>query len=315
MSEITQHQPVKVGAGHSPVITIEEIEALQKKNRRDNIGRAWYKFSRNPLSIIGGVTVLIIVLLAIFAPFVAPYPEHAKPFTDFANASQPPSWQHLFGTDEIGRDILSRVIFGFRFSLTMGIVVLSLVVPVGVLLGVVAGYFQGTWIDTVIMRVTDIFLSVPPLILALAIAAVLEPNLTNAMIAISLMWWPWYTRLTYGLASALRNEYFVASAETMGATTPHILFREVLPNMISPIFTKMSLDMGWVIIMGSTLSFVGLGVQPPKPGLGTMVASGSKFLPDQWWIAIFPALGIVFVVLGFNLLGDGLRDLLSAEEV
>ena len=295
-------------------LTVRQLESLRRKSRRENVGRAWYKFSRNPLSIIGGTTVLVIVLMAIFAPFVAPYPEHAKPFTDFANASRPPSWNHPFGTDEIGRDILSRVIFGFRFSLVMGAIVLSIVVPVGVLLGLIAGYYQGTWVDTTIMRVTDIFLAVPPLILALAIASVLEPNLFHSMIAVTLMWWPWYTRLVYGLTSAQRNEFYVASAETTGAGTPHILFGELLPNMVSPIFTKMSLDMGWVIIIGSMLSFVGLGVQPPKPGLGTMVASGAKYLPDQWWIAIFPALGIVVVVLGFNLLGDGLRDLFAAEE-
>jgi peptide/nickel transport system permease protein len=307
-------QQVKVGE-FTPTITQQQLRELERKNRLDNLGRAWYKFSRNPLSIIGGTTVLLVVLLAIFAPYVTPYPEHAKPFTDFANASRPPRWEYPFGTDEIGRDILSRVIFGFRFSLSMGVVVLSLVVPTGVLLGLVAGYYQGTWIDTIIMRITDIFLAVPPLILALAIASVLKPNLFNAMVAVSLMWWPWYTRLVYGLASALRNEFFVSSAEVTGASTAHILFREVLPNMISPIFTKISLDMGWVIIIGSMLSFVGLGVQPPKPGLGTMVASGAKYLPDQWWIAVFPALGIVVVVLGFNLLGDGLRDLFAAEEV
>ena len=293
----------------------QRVLDLQRKNRRENLGRAWYKFSRNPMSVAGGTTVLVIVLMAVFAPFVAPFPEHAEPFTDFANASTPPSLQNLFGTDEIGRDILSRVIFGFRFSLIMGVVVLSLVVPTGVLLGLLAGYYQGTWVDTLIMRITDVFLAVPPLILALAIASVLKPNLFNAMVAVSLMWWPWYARLTYGLSSALRNEFYISSAETLGASKPHILFRELLPNMVSPIFTKMSLDMGWVIIIGSMLSFVGLGVQPPKPGLGTMVASGAKFLPDQWWIAVFPALGIVVVVLGFNLLGDGLRDLLSAEGV
>ncbi|MEJ2559066.1 MAG: ABC transporter permease [Anaerolineae bacterium] len=296
-------------------LTIQQLEKLRRQSRRENLGRAWYKFSRNPLSIVGGATVLLVALLAIFAPFVAPYPEHAKPFTDFANASQPPSWQYLFGTDEIGRDILSRVFFGYRFSLTMGAVVLSLVVPPGVLLGLVAGYYQGTWIDTVIMRITDIFLAVPPLVLALAIASVLKPNLFNAMVAVSLMWWPWYTRLVYGLASALRNEFFVSSAEVTGASTAHILFREILPNCVSPIFTKMSLDMGWVIIIGSSLSFVGLGVLEPMPCLGTMVASGAKYLPDQWWISVFPALAIVVVVLGFNLLGDGLRDVLAAEGV
>jgi peptide/nickel transport system permease protein len=300
----------------SSTLTVHEIEKLRRESRRENLGRAWYKFSRNPLSIVGGATILLILLLAVFAPYVTPYPDHAqKPFTDFANASRPPSLEHLFGTDQIGRDIFSRTIFGYRFSLTMGLVVLSLVVPPGVLLGLIAGYYQGTWIDTIIMRITDIFLAVPPLILALAIASVLEPNLFHSMIAVSLMWWPWYTRLVYGLASAIRNEFFVSSAEVMGASTAHILFREILPNCLSPIFTKMSLDMGWVILIGSSLSFVGLGVQPPQPGLGTMVADGSRYLPDQWWISLFPALAIVVVVLGFNLLGDGLRDLFAAEEV
>lgn len=298
------------------VLTDQQLKELKRQSGRENLGRAWFKFSRNPLSIIGGVTVLIVVLLAIFAPYVTPYPEHAtKPFTDFANASNSPSSKNLFGTDEIGRDVLSRSIYGFRFSLTMGLVVLSLVVPTGVLLGLIAGYFQGTRIDTFIMRITDVFLAVPPLILALAIASVLEPNLFHSMVAVSLMWWPWYTRLVYGLASAQRNEFYVSSAEITGASTPHILFREILPNCLSPVFTKMSLDMGWVIIIGASLSFVGLGVQPPKPGLGTMVASGAKYLPDQWWISLFPALAIVVLVLGFNLLGDGLLDLFAAEEV
>jgi peptide/nickel transport system permease protein len=307
---------VEQTARATPAIAAEELRQLRWKSRRENLGRAWYKFSRNPLSIIGALTILMVVLLAVFAPYVTPYPEHAtQPFTDFANANNPPSLENFFGTDEIGRDIFSRTIFGLRFSLSMGLIVLSLVVPVGVLLGLVAGYYQGTLIDTIIMRVTDIFLAVPPLILALAIASVLEPNLLHSMIAVSLMWWPWYTRLVYGISSALRNEFFVSSAEVTGASTAHILFREILPNTLSPIFTKMSLDMGWVIIIGASLSFVGLGVQPPRPGLGTMVASGAKYLPDQWWISVFPALGIVVVVLGFNLLGDGLRDLFAAEEV
>jgi peptide/nickel transport system permease protein len=283
--------------------------------RRESLGRSWYKFSRNPLSLVGLSTVLLVVILAVFAPLVAPYPQHASAFVDFANASRPPDSTYLLGTDVVGRDILSRIFFGFRFSLLMGAVVLALVVPPGVTLGLIAGYNQGTWLETVIMRVTDIFLAVPPLVLALAITSVLTPNLFNAMIAVSLMWWPWYTRLVYGLASTLRHEYFVSSAETLGASNAHIIFREILPNCVSPIFTKMSLDMGWVILLGSALSFVGLGVQPPKPGLGTMVADGAKYLPDQWWISVFPALAIVLVVLGFNLLGDGLRDMFAAEGV
>ncbi len=297
-----------------PTITAEQIKKLQRESRRQDLGRSWYKFGRNPLSVIGIVTVVLVILLAIFAPWVSPYPKHAGPFTDFAHAKQPPSWQHLFGTDQIGRDILSRIFFGLRSSLLMGMVVLALVVPPGVFLGLLAGYFKGTWIDTIIMRITDIFLAVPPLILALAVASVLEPNLWNGMLAVSLMWWPWYTRLVYGLTGTLRNEYFVSAAEVTGASTAHILFREILPNTVSPILTKMSLDVAWVIIIGSMLSFVGLGVQPPEPSLGTMIADGARYLPDQWWIAIFPALAIVVVVLGFNLLGDGVRDMFASQE-
>lgn len=306
-------EQAKVSLDFARTFTAQQIRQLQRETRRENLGRSWYKFSRNPLSVVGLATVVLLVLLAILAPFVAPYPRHAGPFTDFAHAKLPPSWQHLCGTDQIGRDILSRVIFGLRSSLLMGVVVLALVVPPGVLLGLVAGYFQGTWIDTIIMRITDIFLAVPPLILALAVASVLQPNLWNGMLAVSLMWWPWYTRLVYSLTSALRNEYFVSAAEITGASTAHILFREILPNCVSPILTKMSLDVAWVIIIGSMLSFVGLGVQPPEPSLGTMVADGARYLPDQWWIAIFPALAIVVVVLGFNLLGDGVRDMFAAE--
>ena len=295
--------------------TPQQIKQLEHASRQENRGRSWYKFSRNPMSVVGLVLVVALVLLAIFAPVVTPYPRHAGPFTDFPHAKLVPNLQYLFGTDQIGRDILTRIIFGLRSSLLMGVMVLVLVVPPGVLLGLVAGYFQGTWIDTVIMRITDIFLAVPALILALAIASVLEPNLWNGMIAVSLMWWPWYTRLVYGVASQLRNEYFVTAAEVTGASTAHILFREILPNTVSPILTKMSLDIAWVIIIGAMLSFVGLGVQPPEPSLGTMVSDGARYLPDQWWIAIFPALAIVVVVLGFNLLGDGVRDMFAAEEV
>jgi len=197
----------------------------------------------------------------------------------------------------------------------MGIVVLALVVPPGVILGLIAGYFKGSWIDTLIMRITDIFVSIPPLILALAICSVLTPTLLNALAAVSLMWWPWYTRLVYGMTSSLRNEFFVQAAELTGAGKLHILFKELLPNCISPIFTKMTLDMGWVILIGAALSFVGLGEQQPKPALGTMVADGARYMPDLWWLAVFPELAIMIIVLGFNLLGDGIRDLFAVEKV
>jgi peptide/nickel transport system permease protein len=193
----------------------------------------------------------------------------------------------------------------------MAVVVLALAVPPGVLLGLIAGYFQNTWTDTVIMRITDIFLSVPPLILALAIAAMLKPTLMNSMIAVTVMWWPWYTRLVYGMASSVRNEYFVIAADLTGASKFHILLREILPNCLSPVFTKMALDVGWVILIGASLSFVGLGEQPPIPALGQMVSDGARYMPTFWWMTIFPALAIVLAILGFNLMGDGLRDMLE----
>lgn len=283
--------------------------------RRDNLRRAWYKFTGNRLSIVGLTIVLVVILLAVFAPWVTPYPEHRGAFVDFGNAMQPPSAAHWLGTDLVGRDIFTRIIFGFRFSLIMGVVVIGLAAPPGIAAGLVAGYFRDTWIDTIIMRVTDVFLAVPPLILALAITAVLPPNVFYSMLAVTLMWWPWYARLIYGIASSLQNEYFVQAAQVIGASRPYILFREILPNCVSSIFTKMTLDLGFVIIIASSLSFVGLGAQPPTPDLGTMVADGARYMPDQWWLTIWPALAIVIAVLGFNLLGDGLRDMLAVEEV
>jgi peptide/nickel transport system permease protein len=274
--------------------------------------RAWYRFNRNTLSVVGLAIVCLVILLALFAPVVSPYPKHAVSFTNFTEASLSPSAKYWFGTDTIGRDIVTRVIYGFRVSLLLGIVVLVLAVPVGVILGLVAGYFGGRT-ESIIMRITDVFLSLPPLVLALAVLGFLEPNLFNAMMAVTVMWWPWYTRLVYNLTRSIRTEGFVTAAEVIGASKFHILFREILPNAAPSILTKMTLDMGFVILIGSSLSFLGLGVQPPTPDLGSMVADGAKYLPDQWWISVFPGIAILLCVLGFNLLGDGLRDLLDVE--
>jgi len=288
---------------------------LSKNNpKRTKSGKAWYKFSQNPLSVIGLAIVLFVIFSALLAPWVTPYPSHSGKYVNYNETNLPPSIHHLFGTDVFGRDVFTRTIYAFRSSLIMGIVVLIIVVPIGVTLGLLAGYFKETWIYILIMRITDIFLSVPPLILALAITSVLKPNLTNAMLAVSVMWWPWYTRLVYGMATSLRNEYFVQSAELLGASKFHILFKEILPNCLSTILTKMTLDMGWVILIGASLSFVGLGEQAPKAALGSMVADGAKYLPEYWWISVFPGLAIMLIVLGFNLLGDGISDLFSMEE-
>lgn len=289
------------------------VAALSRK--RASFSKGWYKYSRNPLSVLGFIILCLIILVAVFAPYITPYPEHAGAYTNFRESSQSPSTTYFFGTDTVGRDVFTRVIFGYRFSLVLGVVVLSLSIPPGVIMGLVAGYFQGSRIEIAIMRITDIFLAVPPLVLALAITVMLSPNLFNQMMAISLMWWPWYSRLVYSITTSLRHEYFVREAELTGASKLHILLREILPNCIAPILTKMSLDAGFVITVGASLSFLGLGVQPPKPGLGTMVADGAKRLPAEWWMAVFPALAIVMVILAFNLVGDGLRDMFAVEEV
>ena len=288
-------------------------ESLRKISTRYDLKRKWYRFSKSPLSLVGLIIALGSIFLAVAAPYVVPYPTHAGLIVNFKYKFLPPSATYLFGTDEIGRDVLSRTVFGFQYSLMMAAVVLGLVIPPGVVLGLVAGYYRGTWVDTLIMRISDVFIAVPPLVLALAIAAVLIPSVFNAMMAVSLMWWPWYTRLTYNTASTLRNEYFVQAGEVMGASSFQIIFKEILPNCLGPILTKITLDVGWVILLGSALSFVGLGAQPPTPDLGTMVATGGNYMPQYWWISIFPAVAICIIILGFNLLGDGIRDMFVEE--
>ncbi len=273
---------------------------------------AFYRFRRNPLAIIGAIIVISVILAAIFAPWLAPSPESAGSFVDFRNRHAPPSWDHPMGTDNVGRDVLSRVIYGYRVSLGLVLGVLGFAVPFGVVLGLAAGYFGG-WTETLIMRFTDIMLALPPLAMALAITAVLSPNLINAMIAITLLWWTWHTRLIYRIVKAQMNEDYVEAARVAGASDVHILFRELLPNCVSAVAVKISLDAGFVILFGAALSFLGLGVQPPTPDLGTMVATGSEYMPEMWWQAVMPGLAILYAILGFNLLGDGLRDMLDVE--
>ena len=279
-----------------------------REMRKDNLKKAWHRFSRNKMSVVGLVIVALVILAAVLAPYITPYPAHAGPYTDYANALAPPGGQFLLGSDNAGRDILTRIVFAFQGALKMAILVLLIAVPVGTCLGLLAGFMNGSWVDTLIMRVADIFLSVPALLLALAVASILEPNLTNAMLAITVMWWPWYTRLVYGVATSCKNEYYVVNAQLTGAGKAHIIFKEILPNCLSPILTKMSLDVGWVILMGATLSYVGLGEQPPVPSLGQMVSDGARYMPDKWWLTIFPCLAIILIIMGFNFMGDGIRD-------
>lgn len=293
---------------------LDTLRVREKEIRKESLRKAWYRFSKNRLSVVGLIMVVSIIILALFADYLTPYPSHAGLYINFQDRYKPPSLEHPFGTDMYGRDVFTRTIFGFRYALLMATVVLGLVVPPGVILGLLAGYYRGTVIETIVMRISEIFIAIPPLVLALAITSVLEPNIFNAMIAVSLMWWPWYVRLVYSMAASLRSEPYVLAAEALGASSIHIMFRELLPNMIGPILTKVTLDIGWVILIGAGISFVGLGAQPPTPDLGTMVSEYSKYLPDYWWMTLGPAFGIVVIILSFNLLGDGIRDVFGGED-
>lgn len=292
---------------------INESFVVPKRDRTEEIRRLWYKFSMNKISVMGLVIVIIVITATLFRQWIAPYPEHAGAFVDFANASKAPSPEHLMGTDTLGRDVLSRIIYAFKGALTMGIGAIMIVVPFGGIVGLVAGYWKGRFISTAIMRIADVFLALPALILVLCVSSIMKPNLTNSMLALCISWWPWYTRMVYGMVVSKRTEVYVKSAEILGADNWHVMIKEILPNCMAPIFTKMTLDIGWAILAGATLSFVGMGEQAPIPSLGEMVSNGVNYLPDQWWISVFPALAIMLIVLGFNLLGDGIKDMLSNE--
>jgi len=289
-----------------------QINDLRQQRTLTSRQMAWYRFSRNPSALVGSAIVISVFIAAIFAPVLAPSPQSAGAHVDFVNRHSPPSWEFLFGTDNVGRDIFSRVLYGYRVSLGLVIGVLGIAVPFGVVLGLAAAYFGGRT-EFVIMRFTDIMLAIPPLAMALAITAVLSPNLINAMIAITLLWWTWHTRLIYRIVKAQMTEDYVEAAKVAGASHFHIMFRELLPNCVSAISVKISLDAGFVILFGAALSFLGLGVQPPTPDLGTMVSTGSEYLPEFWWEALMPGLAILYAILGFNLLGDGLRDMVDVE--
>jgi len=275
----------------------EQVQVLSARRM------AWLRFRANPVAVIGAVMVASVVLAALFAPWVAPYPEHAGSFVDFRNRDVAPSLAHPMGTDKVGRDIFSRVIFGFRISLLLVVGVLAVAVPVGGALGLLAGYFSG-WAERLITGFTNVML---------AIGNVLSPTLVNAMIAISLLWWTWHARLVYRVSKSVAAEDFVEAARLAGASHLHVLLREILPNCVAVISVKTTLDAAFIILFGATLSFLGLGVQPPTPDLGTMVADGRQFLPELWWGVLAPGLAILYATLGFNLLGDGLRDMFDVE--
>jgi peptide/nickel transport system permease protein len=287
------------------------LDRFLAEERLERLRRAVYRFTQSYASIVGLLMILAVVLVAIFAPLLAPYPEDVST-THFERGAQSPSADHLMGTDVEGRDILSRMMFGSRISLMVGATVLSIAITIGVTFGLVAG-FVGGGVNTVIMRITDIFLAIPPIVLAMAVIAVTGQSLFNAIVAVSFSWWAWYARLVQGEVLSVKEEDFIEASRAAGSTWVRTTFREVLPNVASPIIVKATLDMGFAILLAAALSFLGLGTQPPRPDWGTMVASGRAYVTQFWWISLFPGAAISFTVLGFNLLGDGLRDVFDVE--
>jgi len=284
----------------------------ERESQLRNLKLTVYTLGRSPLSIIGLILVFVFFFMALAGPWIITHPEDVTGAVHITEKLQPPSRAHLFGTDEVGRDIYSRVIMGTRISLQIGLIIVFVAMGIGVTLGVVAGYLGG-WVNEVIMRITDIFLSVPGLLLALAIVGVLGPGITNAMVALSIVWWPGYVRLVQGKTLALREESFVEAARSLGASRVRTLFSHILPNCTSPIIVKASMDMGMAILFAANLGFIGVGAQPPEPEWGAMISAGRNYLMDHWWMATFPGLAILITVLGFNLLGDGLRDVLDPQ--
>lgn len=267
--------------------------------------RRWRRFAGNPLSVFGFAILMVLVIVAIIGPWIAPHDTLRQVLSD--RLLPPGSASHWLGTDQLGRDILSRIIYGSRLTLSIAILVVVVVVPIGLMIGTTAGFFGG-WVDNVLMRITDIALAFPKIVLALAFAAALGPGVINAVIAISITAWPAYARLARAETLRLVQADFIQTARLQGASNLRILLRYVMPLCMSSVIVRATLDMAGIILTVAGLGFLGLGAQPPSPEWGFMVASGRNVLLDSWWVATLPGFAILLVSLAFNLLGDGLRD-------
>ncbi|PTM92165.1 nickel transporter permease [Mycoplana dimorpha] len=271
----------------------------------------WLRFCENKLALIGLAILILLLLTAAFADVLAPYSPYIGNLKD--DRLLAPSALHWFGTDDQGRDILSRVIYGSRLTLFVVILVAIIAAPVGLLIGTVSGY-AGGWIDAVLMRITDIFLAFPKLVLALAFVAALGPGIENAVLAIAITSWPPYARIARAETLTFRNADYIAAVQLMGASPMRIVLRHIMPLCMPSLIVRVTLDMAGIILTAAGLGFLGLGAQPPLPEWGAMIASGRRFILDQWWVAAAPGAAILVVSLGFNLLGDGLRDALDPKE-
>jgi peptide/nickel transport system permease protein len=262
--------------------------------------------------VVGLAIVGSFLFMLIFAPFITPYPADATGAIHFAVRLQPPSWAHPFGTDNAGRDILTRLVYGTRTTLVGAIIIQALIALIAIPVGMIAA-FKGGNLAMILLRISDVFMTMPPLMLALAATTVFRPDLTTEIFAAAIAFWPWLARVVYSVTLSVKEEQFVESGKLAGKGSFSIMFGDIFPHLTSVLTVKMTLDTGFVILFISTLSFLGLGVQEPTPDWGFMAAVGRNYLPDIWWLTAFPGLFILFAVLGFSLLGDGLRDFFDVQ--
>ena len=284
------------------------IESLKPKIYK--IRTDIYLLSRNKLTFESLVFIVLLVVLAILAPYIVPYPKHISDAANVAFKLTAPCQEYLFGTDELGRDIFSRIIYGTRISLLASVFAVALAMLIGITLGAIAGALGGI-VDDIIMRICDIFLSFPSLLLAIVIAAFAGPSLRNALIAIAISWWPWYARIVRGQAISLKERQFVKAARALGNVQSKIIFQHIVPNCMGPVIVQATMDLGGIILTLASLSFLGLGAQAPTPEWGLMINTSKTYFMNAWWYSVFPGLAIFVTVLAFNLIGDGLREIMD----
>lgn len=288
---------------------ISDSPESRRQARLGQLYRQWLAFKRNPMAVAGLVIIVLLLLIAAFAPVIAPFDPISQALD---KRLMPPSATNWFGTDALGRDIFSRIVYGTRITLVIVLLVVVTVGPFGLLIGAISGYYGG-WVDRLLMRITDVFLAFPRLVLALAFVAALGPGIVNAIIAIAITTWPPYARVARAETMVIRNQDYIAAMRLQGASQARIIWKHVVPMCMSSLIVRTTFDMAGIILTAAGLGFLGLGAQPPMPEWGAMISAGREQIFDQWWVATFPGVAICIVALGFNLLGDGLRDVMDAR--